>query len=528
MKRFCIPVLITLALTACGGGDRGATSPVGINAGGESPVVVMAGSVALAQQCASDNPYRADATSATTAGTLATEKQWIRAYLDEAYLWYDSVSSVDPAAPAYSGSMALLDNRQVPLPLSNYFHALKTPLTTPSGALMDRFSFVYPSKAWRQLSLAGETAGFGIEWVAINSAAPNRLWRIALVQPNSPAAVAGIMRGDTLKTVDGVDFANSSDSTTLNAGIHPVNDTAHKFVFKRSNSPDVTATLTGTSITIDPVPLATVVTDPTGRKVGYLHFTDHIATSEVKLIDAINTLKAHNISDLVLDLRYNGGGYLYIASELAYMIAGPNRVAGKYFEKLQYNTKRSGDNAAAPTPFYDESCLPGTNENCTPPQALPTLDLARVFVIATGDTCSASESVINGLLGIDVDVQLIGTTTCGKPYGFVARDNCGVSYFPIEFKGVNFKGFDDYADGFTPATGTTTGTRLAGCTSTDDLDTALGQSSERMLSVALHRAAYGTCPFVQRAKKQSELPVGRLQRSPLREMRVLPGDGSLR
>jgi carboxyl-terminal processing protease len=498
---------------------------MGSNSGEQPPAVLTDNSSALAQRCAADNPYRADATSGTTTSTLAVEKQWIRAYLNEAYLWFDSMPSVDATAPDYSGSSAQLDNRQVPLPLSNYFNALKTRQTTFSGALTDRFSFTYPTRAWQQLSQSGVAAGYGygIEWIAINSTAPNRVWRVALVQPNSPAAAAGLLRGDTLKTVDGVDFANGSNFEALNSGLYPANGATHGLVFSRMGSADVSANLTGTSITIDPVPLATVVTDPAGRKVGYLHFTDHLATSEARLITAVASLKAQNISDLVLDLRYNGGGYLYIASELTYMIAGPARVSGKYFEKLQYNIKRAADNAQAAIPFYKDSCLPDFNGNCTTPQALPTLDLARIFVITTRDTCSASESVINGLRGIDVDVQLIGGTTCGKPYGYVARDNCGVSYFPVEFKGINFKGFGDYADGFSPSTGAPTPTSPTGCSITDDLDSPLGSTSERMLSTALNRAATGACPAKQTTSRQSFQPIGRMQRDSVREMRVLTG-----
>jgi hypothetical protein len=525
LKLLALTAAAAAVLTACGGGGGTGAATGGI----EQPATPAATSASFAQQCASDNPFVADASSSTTAGTLSTEKQWIRSYLDETYLWYDSIPAVNAAAASYSGSMALLDSGGVPLPLGNYFNALKTRLTTPSGALADRFSFAYPTKEWRQLAQSGVTAGYGIEWVAINRSAPNRLWRVAVVQPNSPALAAGIMRGDTIKTVDGIDYGSSSDSAALNAGIYPASGSTHTLVFTRSGSPDVVAKLTGSAaVTIDPVPLATVVTDPLGRKVGYLHFTDHFGTSEAKLINAITTLQAQNVSDLVLDMRYNGGGYLYIASELAYMIAGPSHVSGKYFEKLQFNAKRSADNAQEATPFYNESCGPDANGNCVSPQALPSLNLARVFVITTNDTCSASESVINGLMGVNVDVQLIGGTTCGKPYGFTPRDNCGVSYFPIEFKGVNFKGFGDYADGFAPTSGSASGANLAGCPSTDDLDTVLGKPTERMLNAALQRAAYGTCPAASMATRQSVLPMGRLQRSPTREMRLLLPAGGQR
>src|SRR4029078_1056346 len=81
-------------------------------------------------------------------------------------------------------------------------------------------------------------------------------------------------------------------------------------------------------------------------------------------------------------------------------------------------------------------------------QPLPTLDLGRVFVLTSADTCSASEAIINGLRGAGVALQLMGSTTCGKPYGFYPHDNCGTTYFAIQFQGVNFLGFGDYADGF--------------------------------------------------------------------------------
>ena len=79
--------------------------------------------------------------------------------------------------------------------------------------------------------------------------------------------------------------------------------------------------------------------------------------------------------------------------------------------------------------------------------ALPFLGLKHVSLLVTHDTASASESVINSLRGVDVKVDLIGNTTRGKPYGFVPQDNCSYTYFTIQFKGVNDKGFGDYADG---------------------------------------------------------------------------------
>ena len=518
-------------LAGCGGGGGG---------GGSGSSTIAPESL-YAQQCAPDNPYRTDATSATTIATLATEKNWIRSHFDAAYLWYDQVPSVDASAAAYSGSMTALDSLGVPLPLGNYFQALKTKATTASGNLLDRFSFAYPTAAWKQLSQSGIVAGYGIEWTRNSSYTP-RSWRVAIVQPGSPGAIAGIQRGDTLVTVDGVDFINGATNAeidALNNGLFPASNTSHTLVFSRAGSAAVTAVLTASdNVVVDPVPVATVITNG-AQKVGYLHFTDHIASSEVKLIAAINDFKAQGVTDLVLDLRYNGGGYLYLSSEMAYMIAGAYRVSGKYFEKLNYNAKRMIDNAADATPFYNSSCVLDASYNCTSRQALPTLNLGRVFVIAQGDTCSASESIINSLMGIDVEVILIGGKTCGKPYGFVARDNCGVSYFPIEFRGENYKGFGDYADGFSPVTANANSTDLIGCPTVDDLDHSLGSTSERMLATALQRMADGTCLAPPAGgtsaglaglalKRQKAPPARELARSFLRQSRVLLPPGSSR
>jgi carboxyl-terminal processing protease len=104
-------------------------------------------------------------------------------------------------------------------------------------------------------------------------------------------------------------------------------------------------------------------------------------------------------------------------------------------------------------------------------------------VLTSASTCSASEAVINGLRGVDVEVNLIGGQTCGKPYGFTPVDNCGTTYFSIEFRGVNAKGFGDFTDGFAPT-----------CAVPDDLAHALGDPAENQLAAALSYRTTGVCP----------------------------------
>ena len=127
--------------------------------------------------------------------------------------------------------------------------------------------------------------------------------------------------------------------------------------------------------------------------------------------------------------------------------------------------------------------------------SLPTLDLERVFVLTSSYTCSASESIINGLRGVGIDVIQIGGNTCGKPYGFYPEDNCGTTYFSIQFRGVNELGFGEYAEGFS-ATRTLGDPQanLPGCGASDDLSRELGDPAEGQLQAALTRLNTGACP----------------------------------
>jgi hypothetical protein len=187
-------------------------------------------------------------------------------------------------------------------------------------------------------------------------------------------------------------------------------------------------------------------------------------------------LRAANITDLVLDIRYNGGGFLDIASELAFMVAGSSATAGRTFEQVVFNRKHP---AQAPVGFHATA----QGFSVANGQPLPALNLPRVFVLTGPGTCSASEAIINSLRGVGVAVIQVGSTTCGKPYGFFPQDNCGTTYFSIQFKGVNALGFGDYTDGFSPD-----------CQVADDFAHALGDPAEGRLAAALDYRTSSTCP----------------------------------
>jgi len=162
--------------------------------------------------------------------------------------------------------------------------------------------------------------------------------------------------------------------------------------------------------------------------------------------------------------------------------------------------------------------------------ALPYLNLTRVYVLTGPDTCSASESVINSLRGVGVEVIQIGSTTCGKPYGFYPADNCGTTYFSIQFKGVNAIGFGDYTDGFAPQNGATTGLAagavLPGCAVGDDFTHDLGSPSEARVAAALQYRAGGGCPSSSGFAPTGPVKLrsttnGRVYKSPFLSNRIL-------
>src|SRR5262249_10846496 len=151
---------------------------------------------------------------------------------------------------------------------------------------------------------------------------------VAYVQAD-PARAAGLQRGDVVQKVDGVDVVSSntqSEIDTFAAGLYPDQPgETHVFTIRhRRNRVSRPLPMQSENVTSLPVQNVKTIVTTSGR-VGYVQFNDHLATAEDALVTAIETLRQSPIDDLVLDMRYNGGGLLAIASELAYMIAGDAR-----------------------------------------------------------------------------------------------------------------------------------------------------------------------------------------------------------
>jgi carboxyl-terminal processing protease len=454
------PVLI---LSGCGGGGGGSSStPAPAPITTTSPTVDQ-----LANIC-----------------TPVGEKAWIAAHMNDVYLFYRDIVAVDPAAFATP---------------EDYFNALIV-------KSKDRFSFVEAQSIADSFFNLGQDIGYG----GVFKFDTNNALRIGSVDATGPLAAQNVARGAQIVTLNGLSVSSLS-TTQLNTLLFPtaIGVQLSMTVLDLNQSVARTVVVSSASITEDPVPLVRVLpadpANPASAKVGYLVFNDHIATSETELINAIATFKTAGVSDVVLDLRYNGGGFLYIASELAAMLGGNQVTPNAVYDKLTFNDKHpEKTNDPANTVLFPT--LSTTN------QVLPTLNLSRVFIVTSPGTCSASESIINGLAPF-VNVIRIGGTTCGKPYGFIQTNNCGDAFFAIQFQGVNSIGFGDFTNGFAPT-----------CSVADDFSHALGDSNEGRLSAALAFSRNGSCPAVAIAHEAPrptgpESTLGRPERQMLRLLR---------
>ncbi len=430
-------------------------------------------------------------------GTALDERFWLRSWTHETYLWNTEVQDRNPAD--YPDKLA-------------YFDLLRTFALTPSGKEKDDFHFSEPTTEYLARRNAAPSATYGASYVAFRTTPP-RDFRIRYTEPNSPAsALEGgspkFVRGARILTVNGIDLVNAnsqSEINALNAALFPDNPgiTTNFTVQEPGAASTRSVSMTSVNLAPKPVNRTAILNTPSGN-VGYILFnTFSPFASENEIYQAMQQMQAAGVSDLVLDLRYNGGGLLAVASQLSYMVAGPNRTQNQTFEQLRFNAAAGNRNPVTgqindPIPFYST----GLGFSLTDGTALPALNLNRVFVLSTASTCSASEAVINGLRGINAEVVLIGNTTCGKPFGFYPTDNCGETYYTIQFQGVNGQGFGDYQDGFIPNNSPASfGVRLPGCQVADDFTRELGDPDEALLSAALtYRATGGGCPAVPSAE----------------------------
>ena len=459
-------------------------------------------------------------------GSMLDEMFYLRSLTHETYLFQADLTDMDPAK--YNVVQSNFPNHVQKM--EEYFDELKSKKTTASGNPKDKYHYIQLTSDYYDRVQNKPQPSFGISWVVLSDyeIRDNRQYmrvprdlRVRFVEVGSPAAelVSGspkVKRGDRILKVNGADFINGN-SSELNALFTP-DSTRHTTLVVRDvdTNQEKTVVLTAKNISRQPVNVSKVI-DVDDEKVGYIHYTTFATqNSDSSFNNTVKSFKSAGIDDLVVDIRYNGGGYLYVASMVGFMIAGAKNTLNKTFEQL---ITLSGPGER--TQFYDTGYGP-PYFSVPRGEKLASLDLKKVYILTTSRTCSASESLINGLIGIDVEVIQIGGTTCGKPYGFLPDHNCGITYNTIQFSGVNHKNFGAYADGFIPSTATSTQeAKVKGCVVADDFNHQLGSESEPLLAAALKYRKDGKCPApLSPPSPPTAIDVVASKQGQLREIRV--------
>jgi C-terminal processing protease CtpA/Prc len=216
-----------------------------------------------------------------------------------------------------------------------------------------------------------------------------------------------------------------------------------------------------------PVTIPTVshtsVYDVGGRKVGYIMFRNFVEPSVAALDAAFAQLKAAGATELVLDLRYNGGGLVSVAQHLASLIGG-RRTQDQLFAEFFHNDRH-----------------PELNRLVRFEEKANTLNLTRLVVVTTRASASASELVINALRPF-IPVTIVGDTTFGKPVGQYGFPFCDKVLNPVAFILRNADGQSDFFNGFAPD-----------CRAADDLEHAFGDLQEASLAESLTFLRTGAC-----------------------------------
>ncbi len=356
------------------------------------------------------------------------------------YLYKADTPELANDAFATDGELAaFLDNYETPEDLFDYLKSSQ-----------DRFSNLFSDYTQIENALSGITLNNGMEFglVYYPDGSDNVFGYVRYVLPNTDASTQGLQRGAIFTTVDGqqLNATNYSDLLTPNTytiGLATFDGTA----FTETGE---TVTLNKTQYTENPV-FETKTLTVNGTKIGYIMYNSFIKDYDVELNNAFAQFKADGVSSLVLDLRYNGGGSVETATDLASMITG--QFNGQVFYKEFWNEDRQEANAM--DGLFDGAISDGS--------AINSLNLSQVYIITTRSSASASELVLNGLKPY-IDAVQVGDTTTGKfqasfllydapaPQFSRSEANPGHTYamLPLVFKTANAAGNTDFVDGLFP------------------------------------------------------------------------------
>jgi C-terminal processing protease CtpA/Prc len=240
-----------------------------------------------------------------------------------------------------------------------------------------------------------------------------------------------------------------------------------EFRMQELDGSEFTATIQEDIVTIDPVPQHRVI-DNDGSPVGYLELESFISTANDQLETAFRDFINAGVQDVIIDLRYNGGGLVSTAELLGDLLGG-SIAQTQVFSETRFNADRSSNNTSELFELRTNS-----------------LSLSKLVVIASQSTASASELVTNSMEPTSADVVIVGDRTFGKPVGQIGLEFCDQLIRPTAFQTLNGAGEGDYFDGL-----------AADFEVDDELDKAVGADDDPNIVAALTYLRTGAWPASQ-------------------------------
>lgn len=317
----------------------------------------------------------------------------------------------------------------------------------------DRFSFItddYESLENKFQGISGSTGmKFGLGRI---NGTNNVFGYLQYILPGTSAEEAGLTRGTVFTEVNGQKLTLSNYQRLLDADSFNIN--IGRIVDGSLQMTDQTVNLTDDPYTSNPIYIAKTF-NIENRRIGYLMYNSFIGDFDDELNAAFGEFKAEGISELILDLRYNGGGSVESAVDLASMVTG--QYEGEVFMKEQWN-KKYQEHFESTDP---ERLVNRFDSKIRTGETINHLNLNKVYILTTNATASASELVINGLTPY-IDVVQVGATTTGKFQASVTlydspdfskkniNDNHTYAIQPLVFKSINAQGISDYTNGLAP------------------------------------------------------------------------------
>lgn len=420
--------------------------------------------------CAPDDPFDFGGPRSCE---VPDQNEWVLGLMQQAYLWSDDLPDVDPLA--YDSPAAMVADLRVG---------------------HDRWSRVSDRARSDALFQEGKVLGLGFR---TRRDADDRVV-VATVDADTPAAAAGLVRGDVIDAIGGLTTAQIDEQSAwgdVYGESEPGVEVTLRVRAQDGRARDMV--LVKDWISLDTVPETRVI-QVDGRPVGYLAFATFVDTSIAALDDAFAQLRSAGVREVVVDLRYNGGGLIVVARHFMHLLVGAV-AEGSVAYRVRYNDHFAEEN--------DDRVLMRLD------QTLPHVD--HVVFITTGSTLSASELLINAV-SAHVPVTIVGETTGGKPVGSRHFDFCDSQAAPVTFRLLNADSEGDYYEGL-PAT----------CPAPDDLWHPLGSEQEASLAAALHVLATRRClPLPEDGEGAVAPPPAGLRRRPATEADAWPELGGLR